>query len=105
MIMKVFAVYDSKACHFGPPFFDRTVGSAVRGFEDACNNEKSELCKFPSDYTLFEIGEYDDVKGEFGKEFGHKRNLGMAASFKKLVPVVKVDKPVVFEPAASDVKN
>lgn len=84
MIMRILSVYDSKSCVFGQPVFDRSVGSAIRGFEEVCNDEKSNFCKFSSDYTLFEIGEFDDVSGEL-KALKPMRNLGTASSFKKLV--------------------
>lgn len=63
MIQKVFAVYDLKAEFFMQPYFSESVGGAVRAFGDAANDKNSPLSKHPSDYQLFEIGSFDNVKG------------------------------------------
>jgi len=60
MKMKAFTIYDSKAAVFRTPFFTSTVGEALRPLTDAANKEDHEFCKHPEDYTLFEIGEYDE---------------------------------------------
>lgn len=64
MKQKIYAVYDSKAEFYGQPFFQRTVGEAVRSWETVCNDGQSAMSKFPADYTLFEIGEYDQETGK-----------------------------------------
>lgn len=60
MLFKVFAIYDSKAQAYYPPFFQATVGLATRIFGDMANNPESTVGRYPADYTLFEIGTYDD---------------------------------------------
>jgi len=60
---KVFSVFDDKAKAYLPPFFLHTSGMAFRAFQDACRDEGHQFCKHPEDYVLFEIGEFDDVKG------------------------------------------
>lgn len=64
---KVFAVYDSKACFFGQPFFDQHVNSAIRNFSDAVNdgsNPNNMWFKHPEDFSLFEIGDFNNETGE-----------------------------------------
>jgi len=63
VILKVFAVHDSKVGAYMQPFFQRSVGEAVRSWETVCNDGKSAMSTFPADFTLFEIGEYDDQSG------------------------------------------
>lgn len=63
--MLVFAVYDSKAEAYGPPFFNRAKGEALRAFMDAANNKEDSIGKHPEDYTLFYIGIYEELKGSF----------------------------------------
>lgn len=65
MKIKVFSVYDSKVQAYMQPFFATTVGAATRSFSDACLNEESQFAKHPEDYTLFQVGEFDDSEGGF----------------------------------------
>jgi len=67
MILKIFAVYDSKARFFGQPFFDQEEGSALRNFGDAVNdgsNPNNMWHRHPEDFSLFELGEFDNGSGE-----------------------------------------
>jgi len=61
--LKIFCVHDSKIGAYLQPFFMRSVGEAIRGFEDVCNNPETQFNKYPADFTLFEIGGYDDLSG------------------------------------------
>lgn len=61
--MKLFAVRDVKADSFGAPLSIATRGLAVRSFQDACLRKDSDLSKYPQDYMLFELGEYDPNSG------------------------------------------
>lgn len=79
-IMKVFAVYDSKAVAFLQPFFSESVGSAVRAFGDAANEEKSPLSRHAGDYQLYEIGTFDNNTGVLTAMVPQKL-LGCAADF------------------------
>lgn len=62
--MKVFAVYDSRVSAFMQPSFLRSSGEAERMFVDIVNDGQSIISKHPADYTLFELGEYDDQNGK-----------------------------------------
>jgi hypothetical protein len=60
VISKVFSIYDTKAESFCLPFYKQTKGLAIRDFTDACNDPKSPWSKYPSEFLLYEIGEFDD---------------------------------------------
>ena len=60
MITKIFTIFDSKAASYLPPMYMQSTGAMIRTFEDECNNEKSHFNKHPADFTLFEIGSFDD---------------------------------------------
>lgn len=62
---KVYSIRDAKGDFFGNPFFKRSHGEAERDFHLACNDEKSMLSKFPEDYDLYYLGEFEDKSGKF----------------------------------------
>lgn len=67
MLIKIFSVFDSKAAFFGQPFCDQNEGSAIRNFSDAVNdgsNPNNLWHKHPEDFSLFNIGEFDNETGE-----------------------------------------
>ena len=63
---KILTIYDCKAEAYGRPFVARSTGEGLRSFTDEVNSgrEDSQLSNHPEDFTLFEIGTFDDVKGE-----------------------------------------
>lgn len=65
MIIKIFAIHDAKAAAFLLPFFQMTTGLAIRAFSDSCNNVEHNFCRHAEDYTLFQMGTYDDGPGSF----------------------------------------
>lgn len=66
MILKVFAVRDTKAEAFLQPFFSNSVGNALRAFGDAAVDKNCPFNKHPEDYILYEVGEYDDSTAGLG---------------------------------------
>lgn len=61
----IYAVKDSATDSFGMPFFLHSRGEAMRHFTDAvrADPQRSEIAKHPDDYTLHEIGLYDEKDG------------------------------------------
>lgn len=59
--MKIFTVYDCKAKTYLNPFVQRTSAEAIRGFESAANDTQSSISQYPEDFTLMEIGEWDET--------------------------------------------
>lgn len=84
--LKVFAVRDQKAESFvQQPFFCLQTGQAVRGFIDAVNDKQTEIYAHPSDYELFEIGEFDQETGFLIPREKGVQPLGNGSSFKESV--------------------
>lgn len=81
MIHKVFAVYDEKAGYYTRPFMFISTGEALRVFIESANNPEHAFCKHAGDFSLFDIGEYDDADGMHSCEPPHV-NLGKAIEFK-----------------------
>jgi hypothetical protein len=63
----IIAVHDQASKAYGQPIFAPAIGVAIRSFTDEVNNnhEHNQMYKHPSDFTLFDLGLYDDNTGEF----------------------------------------
>lgn len=61
--MRMFAIHDVKAEVFNTPFFMRTVPEAIRGFMNEAASPDSAIGKWPDDFVLYELGEFDQVTG------------------------------------------
>lgn len=64
MNIRIYAVYDSKAERYLQPFFTGSKGEAIRSITNVVNDPSHNFCTYAEDFTLFEIGEYNDQKGE-----------------------------------------
>ncbi len=62
---RIFTVYDSKIEAFMSPFYSRTMQQALRSFTDTCKSADHAFNKHPEDYTLFELGSFDDNTAKF----------------------------------------
>lgn len=82
MLLKIFTVYDSKAEAYLQPFYMQSTGQALRSFEDTVNDTNTQFHKHAADFTLFEIGNFDDSTGTF-KISESKTNLGSALEYLK----------------------
>jgi len=60
MIHKIFTIHDVKAQAYLPPFLLHTRAMATRVFHDCINSEQHQFAKHPEDYTLFEVGHFND---------------------------------------------
>lgn len=65
MKLKTFVIHDSKVEAYMNPFLMRSKGEAIRAITDEVNGENTQLSKHPEDFTLFEIGEYDQIEGRY----------------------------------------
>lgn len=81
MRLVCFAIYDSKVGAYMQPFFQQSKGSAIRGFTDVANDSTSGLFKHPEDYTLFELGSFDDSTAQF-ELYDTPVSCGVAVEFK-----------------------
>lgn len=66
MLLKMFCIYDAKVEAYMTPFFMRSKGEAIRGFTELVNDGKSNFAKYPADFTLFELGDWNDGACAFG---------------------------------------
>lgn len=89
MILRAYAVYDSKACEFAKPFFIARDEMAIRGFTDAVNDPSCYLFTHPEDYVLHNIGTFDTELGILECGAGG-RAIVNASSLKRdvLMPIV-----------------
>jgi len=83
MEMKIYSVYDSKTEAFLQPFFMQAKGQAIRAFSELANDEKHQFGKYPEDFTLFEIGLFDDQKGSIVTH-STPVSVGLAIEFVRL---------------------
>lgn len=81
MELKMFSVYDSKTEAYAAPFFFNSRGQAIRQFGDLANDPNSSLCKHAEDFTLFELGSFDDSNAMV--LVTTHVNLGKAIEFKQ----------------------
>ena len=65
MKFAVFAVYDTKAAAFLPPFVLPERGMAIRTFSDCVNDSNHQFGQHPEDYTLFHLATWTDHDGVF----------------------------------------
>lgn len=68
MINKVFTVYDSKAEVYMSPFLFQNKGEAIRAFTESLkdtSNPNNMMAKYPQDFTLFQVAEYDNETAKF----------------------------------------
>lgn len=61
----IFNVYDAKAAAWLRPHFVRSVPEGLRVFQQAAMAPESFLSLSPGDFTLFQLGEFDEVTGKF----------------------------------------
>jgi len=81
MTLKIFTVYDLKSETYLPPFCMRSKGEALRSWQTIVNDDQSNFSKFPADFTLYEIGSFDDNSGEL--VYYPRISLGSALEFRK----------------------
>lgn len=61
--IKAYSVHDIQAKAYLLPFFFQHPGMAQRAFADLVNSPGHNFFKHPEDYTLFEIGEFEEING------------------------------------------
>lgn len=60
---KIYAIYDRKAMFFGSIIAVPAQIDAVRAFAGAVTSPDSMIYKYPNDFALFSLGEYDEHTG------------------------------------------
>lgn len=87
--MKLFSMYDTKAQTFIQPFAETSTIAALRGFEVAVNDGKSTFSRFPDDFCLMELAEFDHETGLITPLIS-PNNLGSARSVLKTSPIQEI---------------
>lgn len=80
MITHLFSVFDSAAKLFVAPWHAPTVELALRRFRFTVNEPGNEINKFPEEYSLFHVGEFNQETGEI-VAYATPRSLGVAVTF------------------------
>lgn len=79
-MMKIYAVYDSKAEAHLIPFFCVNRAVALRSFMTACQDQAHDFARYAGDYTLFELGDWEPKSAHFNL-LERPLNLGLASDF------------------------
>lgn len=74
--MKLYCIFDAAAKAYGAPFPAATPGVAERIFKDMVNNSQYKFGKYPEDYSLWYVGEFDEDSAEI---VGSKASLAVTA--------------------------
>lgn len=67
MKIKLFSVLDDKLGQFNSPMAFQSIGIANRAFADEVNREAADnpMYKYPGDFSLYHVGEFDAMTGCF----------------------------------------
>lgn len=65
MLHEIYAVYNRKAKFYERPFHAKSLGDAERHFEMAINDRTTFLNKYPEDYDLYYLGQFNDSTGQY----------------------------------------
>jgi len=63
MVNKLFSVHDTVAKTFIQPFCVPSVAIAIRHFTNCANDKQTDIGRNPSDFVLYELGEFDTDLG------------------------------------------
>lgn len=64
MITNVYSIFDRKSLVYFTPWFQPTHGAAIRIMTDLANDRETNIGRHPADYVLYQVGTYDDAKGQ-----------------------------------------
>lgn len=73
---KLISIYDSKAELYSYPMIIRSSGEALRLIAADSLNPETKLARHPADFTVFEIGEFDEHTGRVTQ---HPANINIGA--------------------------
>lgn len=61
--LKMYAVLDVKSNLFNSPHFLTSDGVAIRSFSTACEDKNTDLNRYPADFSLYVVGEFNIETG------------------------------------------
>lgn len=74
-------MYDKKAMFFDSPFCVENDIQAARAFDQAVNDPRSTLSKYPADFALYYLGEYDSGTGAVRCSVSHALDMKLWSLF------------------------
>lgn len=80
MIINVYSVYDAATHAFLQPMYALSKGAIMRGITQAVNDPGHDFHKYARDYTLFELGTFDDSCAMFNL-LPSPKSLGVLVEF------------------------
>lgn len=99
----MFAIYDSKAKAYLPPFIMHQREMAIRVFSDCINDLSHQFAKNPGDYTLFSIGHYLDTTGVVAPD---KTQLSLGNGIQFIIPNIDPEQQKIFtDPPIGDLAS
>lgn len=81
-LQRVFCFHDQAAKAYMNPWVMPSKGLAERQMVDLVNNKETTMSQHPADYTLFEIGTWDELTATYVPH-DSKISLGCAFDFIK----------------------
>lgn len=64
MKKNLFSIRDTKAEMYFTPWSKSTIGEAERDFSELAKNKETSVGKYPEDFDLFHVGEFDEKTGK-----------------------------------------
>lgn len=82
MQIHLFCVFDKQLEEFNTPMAFPSRGVAIRSFCDEVKREASEnqMRQHPEDFSLWYVGTFDSVQGEFGSPFQPEKLIEASAA-------------------------
>jgi len=80
VVKKLYSVKDVKSGLFNAPLMFVTKGEAIRGFSQAANDKGTMVGKYPEDFALYELGEFNEESAKI-TVYDTPYHLGNASDF------------------------
>jgi len=80
MIINIYSVFDAATNAYLQPMYALSKGQIIRGITEAVNDPNHDFHKYARDYTLFELGTFDDSNAIF-KMLPSPKSLGVLVEF------------------------
>lgn len=73
MKFSVISIYDKKSGAYDKPVFTRYLSDVIREWDIIIKDQNTKFGKNPEDFSLVQIGQFDDDNGTFENEVPHKQ--------------------------------
>lgn len=89
---KLYSIHDKTAAMFCPPFSCVNDAQATRAFQSNMQNPDSNIARFPADYNLYYVGEFNELTGELEFEEPTRIITGL-----EMLKTIKAEQPDLLE--------